>query len=59
MTDNEIVDEILRREGWPKYTNLAADRGGPTKGGITLGAWREYSGNRFADAGDVEAIQEP
>jgi lysozyme family protein len=37
------VDGILAREGWPYYSNRAADRGGPTKGGITLStltAWR-------------------
>lgn len=38
-----ILDEILRQEGWPKYTSDPDDRGGPTKGGITLktlAAWR-------------------
>lgn len=59
MTDEQTIDEILRREGWPKYTNLAADRGGPTKGGITLEAWREYTRNPSASAADVEAITEP
>lgn len=59
MTDDKMIDEILRREGWPKYTNLEADRGGPTKGGITLAAWREYTRNQKASAADVEAITEP
>lgn len=37
MFDNsKIIDHILEAEGWPKYTNHPADKGGPTKGGITL-----------------------
>lgn len=36
ITTETIIADILRREGWPKYTNRAADKGGPTKGGITL-----------------------
>ena len=42
MTDTEVIDGILRREG-RVYTNRAADRGGPTKFGITqatLSRWR-------------------
>lgn len=54
----KIIDEILRREGWPQYTNLPADRGGPTKGGITLEAWREYSRNPSATADELAAITE-
>jgi len=43
----KILEEILDREGWPVYTEPTADhpdRGGATKGGITLGTlkgWRE------------------
>lgn len=38
-----ILADILKREGWPTYTNDERDKGGPTKGGITqrtLEAWR-------------------
>ena len=52
-----IVDAILKREGWPRYTNRPSDRGGPTKGGITLdtlSAWRK----RPVTAADVEALEE-
>jgi lysozyme family protein len=41
MTVDQIIDEIVQREGG--YTNNVADRGGPTKYGITavtLGEWR-------------------
>ena len=35
MTDDDIIDGIIRREG-STYTNDPADPGGPTKYGITL-----------------------
>ena len=41
MTDEEIITEILRREG-SEYTNRANDRGGPTKFGITQRSWTGY-----------------
>ena len=52
-----IIDAILRREGWPRYTDRPSDRGGPTKGGITLAtltSWR----NRPVTAADVAALDE-
>ncbi|SMF92339.1 Predicted Peptidoglycan domain-containing protein [Azospirillum oryzae] len=52
-----IIDTILRREGWPRYTDRSSDRGGPTKGGITLAtlaAWRK----RPVIAADVAALDE-
>jgi lysozyme family protein len=52
-----VLDEILRREGWPKYTNHPADRAGPTKGGITLDTLRKWRG-RAVIARDVEALDE-
>ena len=55
---NTIIGEILVREGWPAYTNHAADRGGPTKGGITLAAWREYSQDPGATADELAALNE-
>ncbi len=57
-TVDEVVTEILRREGWPEYTHQAADRGGPTKGGITLRSWRQFTGNPFATDDDLKAINE-
>ncbi len=52
-----VINTILRREGWPRYTNRPSDRGGPTKGGITLdtlAGWRK----RGVTATDVEALDE-
>lgn len=43
MTDEQIIDAIIEREGGATYTNNPADRGGPTRWGITqatLAAWR-------------------
>jgi lysozyme family protein len=38
------LTEILKREGWPTYTDHPDDRGGPTKGGITLITLRAWRG---------------
>jgi lysozyme family protein len=40
----ECLMEILDREGWPTYTDNPDDRGGPTKGGITLVTLRSWRG---------------
>jgi len=58
MTADEIIDEIIRREGG--YTDHASDKGGPTNFGITaatLGAWRKLG--RPASRAEVKALKEP
>jgi lysozyme family protein len=42
MTD--VVGDIMLEEGWPEFTDRPDDRGGPTKGGITLAALSNYLG---------------
>lgn len=54
----DIITAILVREGWDKYTAHPADKGGPTKWGITLASWRAYKGNANLFAADVQAITE-
>lgn len=57
MTTDSIITDILRREGWPKYTNHPADRGGPTKGGITL-LTLEVHRNRRCTVDDLKNLTE-
>lgn len=49
MTSDQLVSSILAREGWPKVTELASDRGGLTRGGVTYthyNRWRQSHGER-------------
>lgn len=52
-----IIDETLRREGWPEYTDRPSDRGGATKGGITLATLTAYR-KRPCSSVDVAALGE-
>ena len=50
-TDVEkILRGVLDREGWPVYTVHPNDRGGPTKGGITLRTLESWRGRRCTRA---------
>ena len=49
-TIDTILDAILEREGWPTYTEHPNDRGGPTKGGITLRTLEGWRGRRCTRA---------
>lgn len=51
-----VVDDIIRREG-STYSDRGADRGGPTKFGVTLEALRAWR-NVEVTAADVEAMKE-
>ena len=45
-TIDEILDAVLEKEGWPAYTEHPHDRGGPTKGGVTLRSLESFRGKR-------------
>ena len=46
MNVDTILADILQREGWPAYTDDSRDRGGPTKGGITMRTLEAWRGRR-------------
>lgn len=52
-----IIGEAIAREGGAKYTNNPADRGGPTKYGVTLETLRRYRRMDVSPA-DVAALTE-
>jgi len=54
---DEIITEVLKAEGWDSYTNDPADRGGPTKWGITQKRWAEYRGHDVTEQ-DMKDITE-
>lgn len=54
---DDIITDVLKAEGWDKYTDRPNDRGGPTKWGITLEAWSGWR-SRECDADDVKEITE-
>ncbi len=53
ITTGQIIEDILRAEG-SRYTNHSADRGGPTKYGITLNALRAWRGQATIE--DVKTL---
>lgn len=57
MTIDDIITGILQAEGWDRYTNLPADRGGPTKWGITLKSFEDFV-RRPCTPEDIKDIDE-
>lgn len=53
MTDDQIIDGVINREGG--YVHHPADRGGPTKFGITLKTLEDWRGD-LVTAEDVKAL---
>lgn len=45
----KLIDDVIKSEGWDKYTNNPNDRGGPTKWGVT-----EATARAFGYVGDVK-----
>lgn len=56
MTDR-IIAHLLEDEGWPAYTDAPADKGGPTKGGVTLATLSAHRGHSCTIA-DLKALQQ-
>ncbi len=54
---DEIITDVLKAEGWDSYTNDPADRGGPTKWGITQKAWSEMIGHAATEQ-EIKDINE-
>lgn len=54
----DIITDVLKAEGWDKYTNRPNDRGGPTKWGITKKAWEGWRG-REVTIDEIKDITEP
>jgi len=57
VSNQAIIDHILKSEGWPQYTNDPADKGGATKGGITLETLSNWRG-KTATEDDVRNLTE-
>jgi lysozyme family protein len=60
-TAAQIIDDLIRREG-DKYTDHPADRGGPTKYGITVATLQRYRRRThpgaIVNSADIEALTE-
>ena len=57
MIVDEVITEVMKAEGWDRYTNHPADRGGPTKWGITLKAYRSLV-DEYADQRTIQNLTE-
>lgn len=45
----DLINELIEREGGEKYTNRIADRGGPTRWGVTEKKLKEFGYEGFAN----------
>ena len=52
-----VLLEILEREGWHEYTTHPLDRGGPTKGGITLSSLRSWRNRPKLDERELQLLK--
>lgn len=49
MTVDDVITQIMEREGWDTFTDKKDDRGGPTKFGITAPFLADYLGVKPSD----------
>jgi lysozyme family protein len=52
------LNDVLEREGWPAYTEHPHDKGGPTKGGITLRTLEQWRQRRLTRQ-SLQQLQKP
>lgn len=60
-TLDQVLTDVLQREGWPAVTDRPADRGGLTRGGVTLdnyNAWRVSRGDAPITADQLRNLSE-
>lgn len=50
-TKTELIEDVMRREGWDRYTDNLLDFGGPTRWGIT-----ERTARAFGYTGDMRFL---
>lgn len=55
---DRILDYLFRVEGWPAFTSTLGDRGGATKGGITLATLAAFRGRQVTEADLLALTQE-
>lgn len=55
---DDIITDVMKTEGWDRYTDSPHDRGGPTKWGITLRAWRRYCNDPALERADLRKTTE-
>lgn len=53
-----IITDVMKAEGWDRYTNRPNDRGGPTKWGITLATYRDHEDDDSLTDADIRALTE-
>lgn len=62
MTNDEIITQVLKDEGWDKFTQNPADPGGATKWGITVPAltdcWLDRATTHSPTPEDIKALTE-
>jgi lysozyme family protein len=61
VTIDDVLTDVLRREGWPTVSDHPWDRGGLTRGGITfrsLNGWREKHGERHLTEDEFRVLSE-
>ena len=57
MLLDDLLTEVLKKEGWPAFTDHTADRGGATRGGVSLGHYNRYLQKQGLDSITVDELK--